>query len=103
MLALPSQSPVHSQKPELFEQDIPGAVQTMGTTRELWRWSLARIWSLVDQMAVLGHQTSQASCFPGGRMQMPCLGFAGSVFLLSNAARDADEEMPQGSGRMKLN
>lgn len=61
------------------------------------------IWSLLDQMAVLGHQTSQAPRFPAGRMEVPCLGFAGSVFLLSNAARDADKEMSQGSGRRKLN
>lgn len=62
-----------------------------------------RIWSLLVQMAVLGHQTSQALCFPVGRMELPCWGIAGSVFLLSNAARDGNEEMPRGSGCMKLN
>lgn len=61
------------------------------------------IWSLLDQMAVLGHQTSQALCFPVGRIELPCWGIAGSVLLLSNAAGDADEEMPQGSGCMNLN
>lgn len=87
----------------MFEQDLPGAVQTMQVTKGLWRWPLACIWSLLGQMAVLGHQTSQPPCFPVGRIEVPRLGFAGGMFLLSNAARDADEEVPQGSGCMKLN
>lgn len=34
---------------------------------------------------------------------MRCLGFVGSVLPLLDAARDADEEVPQDSGCMKLN
>lgn len=87
----------------MFEQDVPGAVQTMGATKELWTWPLAGIWSLLGHMAVLGHKIPQPPYFPVGRIEVPCLVFAGSMFLLSNAAGDADEEMPQGSGCMKLN
>ncbi|KAJ7406962.1 hypothetical protein BTVI_64461 [Pitangus sulphuratus] len=59
--------------------------------------------SIVFEAAVLIPPPHFASCLQF-RIEMPRLEFVGRVLLLlSNAARDADEEVPQDSGRMKLN
>lgn len=85
------------------EQEVPGAIQSVGLMEEGCAGGCQYEPSLLGQMAVQRHEVSHPQCFSVPRNEAHCLGFVGRVLLLLNAARDAGKEVPQASGCMKLN
>lgn len=110
LLVLPAQSPKSNSLVftiasgvAVFEQDVPGAVQTVGLTEEGCAGGCQRVFGQGRSLAEwlcrgMRHLSPDVLLYVG----MKCIAWD-LLLLLLDAARDADEEMPQDSGCMKLN